>query len=67
MEEISLTHTIETYVLFEKHIKSKGISYTHLARQSQYSPSYIQKICRGIFPLTQKVRLKLNGILDTDY
>lgn len=52
---------------FEKHLKAHGISYSHLARQADLSPSYVRKLCKGILVFPEISRVKMNQILNTNY
>lgn len=52
---------------FEKHIKANGISYSHIARQADLSPSYIRRMCLGVYPVSEISRAKMNKILNTSY
>ncbi len=67
MDDISLKIDKVLSSKFEKHLKANGISYSHVARQADLSPSYIRRMCKGTYPVSEISREKMNAILNTSY
>lgn len=67
MEEISINNDKEINVLFENHLKRKGISYSYVARNLHLDPSHIRHICKGDHTLTENVRKEMNDLLETNF
>lgn len=59
--------TLEPYVLFDLKIAGSGISNIWIANNLEIHPSYVSKIRRGEVALTEKIRQKMNELLETDY
>ncbi len=57
----------DLYVIFSNHIKEKRITIKSIAKKTGNSPSYLSEVLGNKYPLTEKMRIKLNKVLGTNY
>lgn len=67
MQENIIEITLSPAKLFNLYINGHGMTYTWVAENLDLSPDYIIKICNERVSLTDKIRHKLNELLETDY
>jgi plasmid maintenance system antidote protein VapI len=67
MDELPLKKDEKIYILFENHIKKNGITYAHVGRMLNCTTTYIRNVCKGVEVLTEKTRVKMNGLFDTNF
>lgn len=67
MEEKIIEITLSPAKLLQLYIKGHGISYAWIARNLDYTPTYIAGMCNENLPLSKKTREKINELLETNY
>lgn len=55
------------YENIAKHLKSKGISITFIAKQLKTDPCHLARCLSGTSNLTEKNRQKINELMGTQY
>lgn len=58
---------IPAYKKIKNHLKSKGQSATWLAFSVDVSKYHMSRVLNGHNPLCDKLRVKINTVLETDY
>lgn len=67
MENTTLEIAYKPYELLDFYLKSRGITGKWVADSLDVDVSYISKIRNGSCPLTDKIRARLNYLLQTDF
>lgn len=67
MEEKIVEITLSPAKLFDLYLKGHMIPYSLVANNLDFTTSYISQICTEKLPLTNKIRKRLNELLETDY
>lgn len=67
MEQNILEITLSPAKMFDLYLQGRGIKYSWVAQNLEFSTDYIIKICSEKVTLTEKIRQSLNELLDLDY
>lgn len=67
MEENVIEITLSPAKLFALYLQGRGISYTWVANNLDVTPTYISCLCSESLPMPDKMRRKLNELLDLNY
>lgn len=67
MENEFMINEKQPHELLDLYIKSKGITGKWIADNLDVHVSYISKLRKGHFKLTNKMRSEINALLQTDF
>lgn len=67
MEQNIIEITLSPAKMFYLYIQGNGIKYKWIAQNLDLSTDYIIKLCSEKLPLPEKVRQKINELLETNY